>query len=235
MTELYHEEHPKQEDYWQKLQHPWQCCLEEAWLAYEKGSLPIGAVITDASGNILARGRNRVYEETAEGTLLHGHRLAHAEMNALITLDWRQVNPRTCILYTTAEPCPLCVGAARLTRLGAVRYASRDDGAGSADLFTANAFMRRGRIQVNGPQDADLESILIAMLLERTLRLEDNNMSLVYEHVAAMHPAGAELGQELFRSKLLQRWSEQGYPISFVVNHLMRRLHTPEEHVLLSQ
>lgn len=213
-------------DYWGQLEGPWQCCIEEAWLAYCKGSLPIGAVVTDASGNILARGRNRVYEDETEGILLHGHRLAHAEMNALISVHWRQVNPRNAILYTTTEPCPLCVGAVRLTRLGTVHYASRDSGAGSADLFTANPFMERGKIQVIGPHDVDLETILIALLLEMTLRLEDNNMSLVYDKVAAIHPVGAQLGRELFNSEQLCRWGKDGSPASVVINHLAQRLYS---------
>ena len=72
---------------WESLAAPWQCCLEEAWAAYGAGSIPIGAAITDQQGRILARGRNRIFEETAPGKLLCGHRLAHAEMNALIALD----------------------------------------------------------------------------------------------------------------------------------------------------
>lgn len=222
MAQRLHEEQSGQDTYWQQLSYPWQCCIEEAWAAYGKGSLPIGAVITDASNKVLARGRNRIYEDAAEGTLLHGHRLAHAEMNALISINWRQIDPRTSILYTTTEPCPLCVGAVRLTRLGAVSYASRDCAAGSIDLFAANEFMRRGRIKIIKPHDEQLEIILTAMLLEKTMRLEDNNMSFVYNNVAAMCPTGAELGQKLFDSQQLQSWSEQGCSASFVVNQLIK-------------
>ena len=116
---------------WHRLSSPWQACVEEAWTAYCRGSLPIGSAITDSHGKILARGRNRIYEQSAEGNLLYGHRLAHAEMNALIRVAWHEIDARTCVLYTTTEPCPLCVGAVRMTRVGEVRYASRDGAAGS--------------------------------------------------------------------------------------------------------
>lgn len=206
---------------WDDLPRPWQWCIEEAWQAYCMGSLPIGAVITDDTGQLLARGRNRMYEYEAEGQTLCGHRLAHAEMNALIAVEWAKVNPRKCMLYTTTEPCPLCVGAVRLTRIGAVHYASRDQGAGSIDLFTANTFMKRAGTRIDGPKSAALENILIAMLLEFTLRKEDNNMSLLYETVAAVHPTGAALGKQLLAEEHLYSWKKQRCSVSFMFNQLL--------------
>ncbi len=41
------------------LPHPWLLCLEEAWESRRQGSIPIGAVVLDAAGKVLARGRNR--------------------------------------------------------------------------------------------------------------------------------------------------------------------------------
>jgi hypothetical protein len=49
-------------DVWEELSEPWRACAEEAWEAYRRGSLPIGAVVTDALGNVLSRGRNRIHE-----------------------------------------------------------------------------------------------------------------------------------------------------------------------------
>jgi len=72
--------------FWRTLAFPWQACLEEAWLAYRAGSVPIGAVVTDTSGKILSRGRNRISESIADGGYLYGQTLAHAELNTLVTL-----------------------------------------------------------------------------------------------------------------------------------------------------
>lgn len=207
---------------WDDLIKPWQWCLEEAWQAYCMGSLPIGAAITDEKGRLLARGRNRIYERETEGQLLHGHRLAHAEINALIAIEnWEEINPLGCILYTTTEPCPLCVGAIRLTRIGTVYYASHDEGAGSIDLFDANAFMRRRKAHIVEPENNVLENILIAMLVECTLRKEEKNMSLLYDTVAEIHPIGAALGKRLFVQEQLPAWSKQRRSASFVFNELL--------------
>jgi len=217
------------ESAWNTLLPQWQCCIEEAWTSYCKGSLPIGAVITDEKGELIARGRNRIYEDDiyeddGEHQILRGNRLAHAEMNALLKVNWKEVDPKKCILYTTTEPCPLCIGAVRLTRIRMVYYASRDTGAGSAygkeSLFTANEFMRRAHIQVKEPQHADMETILTAMLVETMLRRDDNNMSLLYDTVAAAHPIGASLGQYLFTDGLLDRWKKEGRSAAYTYDQL---------------
>jgi tRNA(adenine34) deaminase len=216
---------------WNRLSLPWQGCLEEAWTAYCMGSLPIGAVLTDADGHILARGRNRFYEQSSEGSQLSGHRLAHAEINTLLQVDWQAVDPRTCVLYTTTEPCPLCVGAIRLTRVGEVRYASRDGAGGSADLFQANAYLQRGRIKVLGPDDADLEVILVALLIEVVLaRAGENALSLI-ELLASQVPLSPQLGQHLFATGQLRRWKDEGRSASFVFEQLaaiLKQIDTPK-------
>lgn len=214
------------ESSWNNLKPHWQSCIEEAWASYCKGSLPIGAVITNERGELIARGRNRMYEDhtyedDGEHQILRGHRLAHAEMNALLQVNWKEVNPKKCILYTTTEPCPLCVGAVRLTRIRTVYFASKDTGAGSADLFTANHFMERAKIQVTGPEHPDMETVLTAMLVEMTLRRDDDNMSLLYEKVEKAHPSGATLGKALFESGKLDQWKEQGFPATYIYDQLL--------------
>jgi tRNA(adenine34) deaminase len=209
---------------WQQLSVPWQQCLEEAWNAYCMGSLPIGAVLTDADDHILARGRNRIYEHAADSNVLYGHRLAHAEMNTLISVDWSTVNARTCILYTTTEPCPLCVGAVRMARVGEVRYASRDGAAGSADLFRGNNYLRRGNVRVIGPENLALEVILIAMMVEFVLDLANESSASWCEQISAPIPGAERLGQQLLRTKQLRQWRDTGTTIAPIIETLAQQL-----------
>jgi tRNA(adenine34) deaminase len=205
---------------WKYLSPPWQGCIEEAWVAYCIGSLPIGSVITDAHGNILARGHNRVHKQPAEERVLTGHRLAHAELNALLCIDLNTINPCTCILYTTTEPCPLCVGAIRMALIGEVRYASRDEIAGSATLFESTPFLRKGNVKVVGPQNADLETILVGLLVEFALTHENDYASTRYEQLASIDSRGARLGKVLFASRQLYRWKNEGKMASFILDEL---------------
>ncbi|MDQ4062621.1 MAG: nucleoside deaminase, partial [Actinomycetota bacterium] len=152
---------------WETLPEPWRACADLAWEAYRAGSLPIGAVVTDADGNALSHGRNRIHERSGEGGTLFGHRLAHAEVNALVKLDYDQHDPRACILWTTTEPCPLCVGALRMADLAEVRYASTEPWAGSTAMFETVPYLKKGEVRMVGPEDPRLEAVLAALQVER--------------------------------------------------------------------
>ncbi|HVU66346.1 MAG TPA: hypothetical protein VHD63_04415, partial [Ktedonobacteraceae bacterium] len=89
------------------------------------------------------------------------------------------------------------------------------------DLFDANAFMRRRKAHIVEPENNVLENILIAMLVECTLRKEEKNMSLLYDTVAEIHPVGAALGKRLFVQEQLPTWSKQHRSASFVFNELL--------------
>lgn len=100
--------------------------LAEARAALTTGDVPVGAVVIDAGGRILARGRNE-REATNDPT-------AHAEVVALrdaarATGDWQLTG---CTLVVTLEPCVLCAGAILAARVPRVVFGAFDDKAGAA-------------------------------------------------------------------------------------------------------
>ena len=86
---------------------PWIDVFVLMWEAYTAGTIPVGAVVTDGTGKVVARGRNRILDAPAEGEL-GGSRLAHAEVNALLALPSTQLY-ESSTLYSSLEPCPLCL------------------------------------------------------------------------------------------------------------------------------
>jgi len=99
--------------------------LRQAAKAYERGEVPVGAVVV-REGRIIARAFNQV-EELKDAT-------AHAEMLALTQAenavgDWRLTD---CTLYVTKEPCPMCAGAVVHTRLQRVVFGLGDPKGGAA-------------------------------------------------------------------------------------------------------
>jgi tRNA(Arg) A34 adenosine deaminase TadA len=110
---------------WAELIPPWQRAFELAWESLRAASIPVGAVVTDASGLIVATGRNRRAEQSGPVGQLAGTALAHAELNALTALT-PGVDHRAYTIYTTLEPCLLCTAAVLHTRVGFVRYAAPD-------------------------------------------------------------------------------------------------------------
>src|SRR5690348_10834728 len=96
-------------DTWRGLAWPWHECFQLAWESFQAGSVPVGAVLVDGSGQRVSSGRNRRRESGAVPGQISGSNLAHAELNALASLppgDYPQH-----VLYTTLEPCLLCTAA----------------------------------------------------------------------------------------------------------------------------
>jgi tRNA(adenine34) deaminase len=96
-----------------------------AQAAGEAGEVPVGAVVVDAEGNLVAAAENR-RERDKDPT-------AHAEILALRTagqaLQTWHLND--CTLYVTLEPCPMCAGAIVLARLGLLVYGVDDPKTGT--------------------------------------------------------------------------------------------------------
>jgi tRNA(adenine34) deaminase len=100
--------------------------LAEAALALDHDDVPVGAVVLDADGVVLARAHND-REGTADPT-------AHAEVLALREAartrgEWRLEG---CTLVVTLEPCTMCAGAIVLARVARVVYGAVDEKAGAA-------------------------------------------------------------------------------------------------------
>ena len=93
--------------------------LQEAKLAFEKGEVPVGAVIVIAD-KIVARGHN-LTEALNDVT-------AHAEMQAFTAasdfLGGKYL--KECTLYVTLEPCQMCAGASYWTQIGRIVYGASD-------------------------------------------------------------------------------------------------------------
>jgi tRNA(adenine34) deaminase len=104
---------------------PMLAALVEAEAARDAGDVPIGAVVVDADGVVLGRGRN-VREADHDPT-------GHAEVMALRAAartrgEWRLAG---CTLVVTLEPCTMCAGAAVLSRVERVVFGAFDPKAGA--------------------------------------------------------------------------------------------------------
>ena len=100
--------------------------LKEAYKAFDKDEVPIGAVIV-LDGKVIARAHN-LREKKQIST-------AHAEILAIEKAckklgTWRLEN---CELYVTLEPCPMCAGAILQSRIGKVIYGALDPKGGSIE------------------------------------------------------------------------------------------------------
>jgi len=100
--------------------------LAEAALAAAAGDVPVGAVVLDEAGAVLAADHNRREAD--------GDPTAHAEVLAVraaaaVRGQWRLDG---CTVVVTLEPCTMCAGALVLARVSRVVYGAVDPKAGAA-------------------------------------------------------------------------------------------------------
>jgi tRNA(adenine34) deaminase len=195
--------------------------MEEAWAAYCAGSLPIGACVTGADGNILSRGRNRREESAGEAPYVYHNVLAHAELNALLALQVPYMERADAILFTTTEPCPLCMGAVYMSGVRTLQYAARETYAGSTDLLGKTPYMSRKDFKAFWLTDACLEAVITAMIVEvELIRFRDPRI-VILEAWRECLPQAVKVGEQLYESGALRRMAENKLNVAQVVDQLM--------------
>ena len=103
--------------------------IQEAEAAYEKGEIPVGAVIV-IDDRVIARAHNLT--ETLNDVT------AHAEMQAITAaanfLGGKYL--QNCTLYVTLEPCQMCAGALYWSQISKIVYAAKDEQRGCGVMNT---------------------------------------------------------------------------------------------------
>lgn len=118
--------------------------LELAQTAADLGEVPVGAIVVDRHGNLLAQAANRKTREQDP--------TAHAEILALraATKAIRNCYLDNCTLYVTLEPCPMCAGAIVHARLGLLVYGADDPKTGAirSVINLPDSYCSNHRLQV---------------------------------------------------------------------------------------
>lgn len=103
--------------------------LQEAEVAFEKGEIPVGAIIVVA---------NKVIARTHNLTELLNDVTAHAEMQAITSaanyLGGKYL--KDCTLYVTLEPCQMCAGALYWSQITKIVYGATDENRGYLKMGT---------------------------------------------------------------------------------------------------
>jgi tRNA(adenine34) deaminase len=186
-----------------ELDGAWQRALEQAWQSFLAGTTPVGAVVTDSVGEIVAEGRGRRYETADAGRQLSYCHIAHAEINALALLPPGR-HYEDHLLLTTLEPCCMCLGAAVQATFTRLHFAGRDPYGGASGLVVDTPQARRRPLAVTGPlvgwAGRFAELLHVRWLLdyraaEPVLDVQRQGLPEVFE--AAVDPAVADLFGQL--------------------------------------
>jgi tRNA(adenine34) deaminase len=101
--------------------------LDEARAAAARGEVPVGAVISDAAGQVIARAGNRTREQNDP--------TAHAEMLAIRAACATLGSERLigCTLTVTLEPCAMCAAAIAAARIDRLVFGASDPKSGGVE------------------------------------------------------------------------------------------------------
>ena len=210
---------------WDEIEETWRICVEMAWESYVNDSIPVGAVIVDEQGKIIAKGRNRVYEHLEIPNRISGHPFAHAEIDAMLQINAsNNYSIRDYTLYTTCEPCYLCFGAMLINSIKHLKFAARDKVGGATRLNTSDEYIKNKNIVVDGPH-SELEPIIIVLqtCYELNWKMTHSNQGLQGKSLERFISVwfrnrleGAELGMQLFREGTLEKLKRDNAPFKEV-------------------
>ena len=149
--------------------HYMDLALELARKSAAEGNRPLGSLLVDASGAVLAQAGNRVYTDFDP--------TSHGEMNVIRETCGRlkRTELSGTTLYTTMEPCPMCCWAIIETRIDRVVLGSRHAEIGRTDLggYTVESFQKlvgRSFELVTGVRSKECVDMRLAWIAERAKR-----------------------------------------------------------------
>lgn len=122
-------------------------------MALDAGDIPVGAVVVHG-GEIVSTGRNGV--ESGRNDLLHAEHVAVARIPQLL---WSR--RRACTVYTTMEPCAMCLGAIVYSAIDRIVWGASDPLAAThASVNATPYYNRRKLVLLGGVLEADCQALL---------------------------------------------------------------------------
>lgn len=198
-----------------ELEKPWQEVFELGWQSFCEGNLPIGAVIVDDNGNTLSVGRNQYITSKR----FPNCKVDHAETECIQLLDIEKYpDLKNYTLYTSMEPCPMCIGTIIMSNIKRVRVAAHDSWAGAADICIKNAYAQKKSVEVVFADDF-LANMQIA--LQGCVELRYNGTEgAVYKSFANMYPLGASVAYRLFSEGIAEKYVDERTPFGEVFDSI---------------
>ena len=204
---------------WKDQTAEWQTTFELAWEAFKHGSIPIGAVIFDEAGNVLSTGRNHMGEN-----LVPNSRTAHAETLCVRNLDIAKYKDyRNYHLYTTMEPCPMCLGIIVMGGICNIHTAAKDKYCGALHYLDYDPFLKSKNVRV-WLDAAEMGRVQIVQQAYHEYRRYAGEDSVVFQKIAIDYPREVALGKRLFQKGYLDECVKKELPCAQVYDSIVEML-----------
>ncbi len=201
---------------WNDLSKAWQETFLAGWEAFKNGSIPIGAVIVDDNMNVISRGRNK----TAESSI-GNPKTAHAETECIRSLDiQRYPDVKNYTLYTSMEPCPMCMGTFVMGNLRKIRTAAKDSWCGALHYITDDPYIASKQIDsvlVLG----ELQDVQLAEQSYFELKHTHGEYNPIVEFFRNDSPQAVMAAEMMYREQYLDKCVKQNVPYNEVYNYIV--------------
>lgn len=192
---------------WIELEEEWKKVFELSWISFCEGNLPIAAIIVDDLGSILSTGRNSI---NISKKFLNP-KVDHAETECMQALDiTKHKDVRNYILYTSMEPCPMCIGTIVMGNIRHIRIAAKDGYGGATDLCDKNEYLANKHMDIQF-MDEIYGTIQIALHGYVELRDYGRNSS-VLKKFRDDYPKAVSAAELLYIDKVLDKCVEEKCP-----------------------
>ncbi len=201
---------------WNDLSYQWKTAFEEGWIAFKNGSTPIGAALFDKDGTLILKNRNRANEK---GTI--NKRISHAEANILRELDITSYDFKELTLYSTMEPCPMCMGTCVMAGIRKLRFAARDPYCGFTYLKDTEPYFLTKNLDYTFADD-EMEKVQLVMQGYRELRyMEQGASDKVFKTFYGLRPEIKTITEKLYAEKVLDRFANDNRSFSEVYDYIL--------------
>lgn len=200
---------------WSDLNHEWQKTFEQAWTAFQNGSIPIGCVITDSSGNIIIAGRN----ETGERRI-RNKRTAHAEMYCVRNLDIEKYpDIGQYHLYTTMEPCPMCMGTIAMGGIRKLHVAAKDKYCGALHYVDFDPYMQSKNMEIH-LEEGEMQAVQLAQQGYYELKRYQGVRSNVLIQFEKSCPEAVEAAFTMYQESYLDQCVDDNVPYNEIYDYM---------------
>lgn len=200
---------------WKDLSKEWQLTFEQGWIAYQNGNIPIGAIITDQKENVLISGHNKTRENTYPNP-----RTAHAEHYCMVNLDTTKYRETgDYILYTTMEPCPMCMGTIVMGGIRNIMVAARDSYCGALHYAKTDPFMKRKNLNITVTA-GEMEAVQLAQQSYFELKTFKGDYNFVLEQFNSTNPKSVSAAQKMYEESYLDYCVENSIPYGEIYDHI---------------
>lgn len=194
----------------------WQKVFSLAWEAYIAGNLPIGAAVFDNSGKLVSDGKNGTREESIKNP-----RITHAETQCLRNLDLK-AHPdfKSYTIYTTMEPCPMCMGTIVMCGIRNVEVAAFDAYCGALHYCGYDPYIRDKSLNIHVLQN-EAQAVQLAWQGAKELKHFGGTESKVFVKFRETDNKACDTAHILYKTKYLDEAVEKSLTCQEVYDYIV--------------